>query len=88
MGGNPDHDRKSRIFNNLGCIPGTNDGYLPHMATSRACYGGPRAIVFLVEGGGAMLATRPVNSIFRKTRANFDARPVAARLKTLQERFP
>src|ERR1700681_4447491 len=64
--GKPDRAWKSRIFNNLGCTfwTGAPAFRIPAPAGLLARrFRGPRAIVVLVDRGGAMIATRPDNGI-------------------------
>ncbi len=86
--GKPDHAWKSRIFNNLACARVAGPACI--LAPCRtepgvgACHAPPRAIVVLVERGGAMIATRPDKGIF----APHERFQTQVRPRTLQERLP
>src|SRR6202048_4528099 len=65
--GKPDRAWKSRIFNNLGCTfwtgaPAISVSPVPAGPLARR-FREPRAIVVLVDRGGAMIATRPDKGI-------------------------
>src|ERR1700737_1103850 len=66
--GKPDDAWKSRIFNNLGCTRVAGSARIPGSRRAESIIGArhrqPRAIVVLVERGGAMIATRPDKGIF------------------------